>query len=174
MRGKRVGPKMPPRCGTRNRSRGLSRAAEGLPSERRGTSFRSVRALLLSLAFLALPVATLGAQGSAPPTYTDSQAVRGREWFESVCMSCHPSAAMSSADFKIRWGGLLARDLYDIISNTMPQLEPGSLSRRTYVDIIAYLMQLNGIPAGSTPLTADTTSLLATRLHFGAPTSNPR
>jgi mono/diheme cytochrome c family protein len=134
-----------------------------------------VRALLLSLAFLcAIPVAELRAQGSAPPTYTDSQAVRGKEWFESVCMSCHPSAAMSSADFKIRWGGLLARDLYDIISNTMPQLEPGSLSRRTYVDIIAYLMQLNGIPAGTTPLTADSTSLLATRLHFGAPTSSPR
>ena len=149
---------MPPRCGTRNRARGLSRDADGLPSERRGTSFRSVRAFLLSLAFLALPVAALGAQGSVPLTYTDSQAVRGREWFASVCLSCHPSADMSSADFKIRWGGLMARDLYEIISNTMPQLEPGSLSRRTYVDIIAYLMQLNGIPAGTTPLTADTTS----------------
>lgn len=138
-------------------------------------SFRSVRAPLLSLAFAtALPFAALTAQGGVPPTYTDSQAVRGREWFEATCLSCHPSAAMSSPDFKIRWGGLLARDLYDIISNTMPQLEPGSLTRRTYVDIIAYLMQLNGIPAGSTPLTADSTSLLATRLHFGPPTPSPR
>lgn len=130
--------------------------------------------LFFTVLVCAISAAELGAQAGAPPTYTDSQAVRGREWFESVCLSCHPSADVSSADFKIRWGGLLARDLYDIISNTMPQLEPGSLSRRTYVDIIAYLMQLNGIPSGTTPLTADTTSLLATRLHFGAPTSSPR
>lgn len=150
-------------------------ASIGLPSAPQGTSFRSVRALLPTLALLAtLPAANLGAQASVPPTYTDSQAVRGKEWFESACMSCHPSAAMSSADFKIRWGGLVAHDLFDIISNTMPQLEPGSLSRRTYVDIIAYLMQLNGIPSGTTPLTADSTSLLATRLHFSAPTSSPR
>ncbi len=142
---------------------------------RQRTSFRSVRALLLSLALACpLPLATLRAQGNVPPTYTDSQALRGRDWFESACLSCHPSAAMSSPDFKIRWGGLLARDLYEIISTTMPQLEPGSLSRRTYVDIIAYLMQLNGIPAGTTPLTADSASLVATRLHFGAPTSSPR
>jgi mono/diheme cytochrome c family protein len=141
-------------------------------------SFRPVRFLALALAFAVAAPTALTAQeaapGTPPPTYTDSQAVRGQQWFEASCQACHPTRDMSSADFKVRWGGLMARDLYEIISNTMPQLEPGSLSRRTYVDIVAYLMQLNGIPAGSAPLTTDSTRLATTRLHFGAPTSAPR
>lgn len=135
-----------------------------------------MRSLALAFAFVAaVGVPTrLAAQTAAPPTYTDSQAVRGQQWFEASCQACHPTRDMASADFKVRWGGLMARDLYEIISNTMPQLEPGSLSRRTYVDIVAYLMQLNGIPAGTVPLTTDSTRLATTRLHFGAPTSAPR
>lgn len=106
-------------------------------------------------------------------TYTDSQAVRGQRWFEYSCVSCHPTQDMSSADFKVRWGGLTAQDLYRIISTTMPQNEPGTLSARAYADVVSYLMKINGIPAGPLALTTDSSSLTAARLHFGAP-SSPR
>jgi S-disulfanyl-L-cysteine oxidoreductase SoxD len=102
-----------------------------------------------------------------PQTYTDSQAVRGQQWFAAMCQQCHPTQDMGSPDFKVRWGGLTALDLYTIISTTMPQEEPGSLSRRAYADIVAYLMQLNGLPPGPTPLTPDSTALTAARLSFG-------
>lgn len=105
------------------------------------------------------------------PTYTDSQAVRGQRWFEYSCVSCHPTRDMASPDFKVRWGGLRALDLYTIIATTMPQNEPGTLSARAYADVVAYLMKINGIPAGNVALTTDSTSLTAARLHFGAPTA---
>lgn len=123
---------------------------------------------------VAMPPTTVSAQSEAPPTYTDSQAVRGGQWFAARCQSCHPSRDMSSPDFKVRWGGLTALDLYRIISTTMPQNEPGTLSRRAYADIVAYLMQLNGIQAGSIPLAADSTALAAARLSFVSTPSSTR
>lgn len=120
---------------------------------------------------LAVPAASAGAQSSAvpaaPPTYTDSQATRGQLWYESQCASCHPSRDMSSADFQLKWQGRTAWDLFDRISNTMPQVAPGSLSRRTYTDIVAYLLRINGVRAGSSTLAADTTQLRALPLSFG-------
>ncbi|MBX3132295.1 MAG: cytochrome c [Gemmatimonadaceae bacterium] len=107
-----------------------------------------------------------------PAIQTDSQVARGREWYVSQCQSCHPSEDMSSADFKTRWSGQRAYDLFDIISSTMPEEEPGTLTRRTYVDIVAYLMRLNGMPATPAPLADDDASLKAATLAFSTP-SNP-
>lgn len=54
----------------------------------------------------------------------------------------------------------------------MPLDAPGSLSRRTYADIVAYLMQLNGLPAGTAALAPDTLVLRRALLSFGdAPSS---
>lgn len=99
---------------------------------------------------------------SAPDTavYSDSQAARGRQWYESQCQRCHPADDMRSEDFKVKWNGQRALDLFAIISSTMPEEEPGTLTRNTYVDIVAYLMKLNGIAATAAPL-ADTEAALA-------------
>jgi mono/diheme cytochrome c family protein len=121
-----------------------------------------------------LAAASLGAQvaPAIAPTYSDSQAVRGRQWFESACQSCHEIKDMTSPDFKVKWSGRTAFDLFEIISTTMPEEEPGTLSQRTYVDIVAYLMQLNGIPAGTTALSFEQSVLSSTRLSF-APHAAP-
>ena len=43
----------------------------------------------------------------------------------------------------------------------MPREEPGSLKDETYIDILAYLLQQNGMPAGKTELKADSAQLKA-------------
>lgn len=116
-------------------------------------------------AVFAVP-AVAEAQDEMRPTYSDSQAVRGRLWFQSACQSCHELTDMASADFKVKWGGRTAFDLFEIIATTMPQAEPGTLSARSYVDIVAYLMQLNGMPAGTTALSVQQAALASTRLTF--------
>lgn len=73
---------------------------------------------------------------------------------------------MASADFKVKWGGRTAFDLFEIIATTMPQAEPGTLSARSYVDIVAYLMQLNGMPAGTSALSVEQSALASARLEF--------
>jgi mono/diheme cytochrome c family protein len=118
-----------------------------------------------ALLLLSMP-STTEAQGPLPLTYSDSQAVRGRQWFESACQSCHEVKDMTSPDFKVKWAGRTAFDLFEIISTTMPEEEPGTLAHRTYVDIVAYLMQLNGIPAGTTALAAEQSALSSARLTF--------
>jgi hypothetical protein len=37
----------------------------------------------------------------------------------------------------------------------MPANAPGSLSKTQYLDILAYILEVNGYPAGSQQLTAD-------------------
>ena len=37
----------------------------------------------------------------------------------------------------------------------MPNDKPGKLSRGQYAEIVAYLLELNGFPAGKTPLPSD-------------------
>lgn len=118
-----------------------------------------------ALALLGAPRPS-GAQRALAPTYSDSQAVRGRQWFESACQSCHETKDMSSPDFKVKWAGRTAFDLFEIISTTMPEEEPGTLTQRTYIDIVAYLMQLNGVPAGATALAGEPSALASTRLTF--------
>jgi mono/diheme cytochrome c family protein len=134
---------------------------------------RLPRLLSVGAAVLVLAVpAAVEAQQALPPTYSDSQAVRGRQWFESVCQACHEIKDMTSPDFKVKWAGRTAFDLFEIISTTMPEEEPGTLTQRTYVDIVAYLMQLNGIPAGTTALSAEQSALSSARLTF-APHATP-
>lgn len=133
----------------------------------------SVVIALLSSA-LAACAPTTATPAPAQRTFTDSQATRGLGWFDATCLSCHLVHEVSSAEFKFRWGGRSALDLYDRISTTMPEDAPGTLSRRAYTDIVSYLMQINGLPAGTVPLTADSLALASVRLSFRTNSPDPR
>jgi len=42
--------------------------------------------------------------------------------------------------------------MLDVIANTMPQSDPGSLKPDEYSAVTAYILQQNGYPAGSAAL----------------------
>ena len=46
----------------------------------------------------------------------------------------------------------LTAGLLDVIANTMPQSDPGSLKPAEYAAVTAYIMQQNGYPAGTAAL----------------------
>jgi hypothetical protein len=50
-------------------------------------------------------------------------------------------------------------DLYTYIKETMPRTDPNSLAPKEYADILAFLLSLNGMPAGRSELPADTATL---------------
>ena len=134
-----------------------------------------MRAMLCALLCALVPVSALGAQdtaGTAPGVYSDSQATRGGQWYASACAACHPGQALAGPDFQLKWSGRTALDLFDRVRNSMPLDAPGSLSRRTYTDIVAYLMRLNGLPAGTTALAPDTLVLRSALLSFDATPSS--
>lgn len=72
------------------------------------------------------------------------QARRGENAFVSACTACHASGEFSDTSFRRRWENRTAEDLFDLTSATMPEDAPNSLPAERYVDIIAYILTLNG------------------------------
>jgi mono/diheme cytochrome c family protein len=92
----------------------------------------------------------------------------GDQWFHAVCVSCHAVGVLTNADFRLKWNGMNAFDLFERIRSTMPASHPGSLTMGTYAAIVAYLMKLNGMSVGARVVTSDSTALAAIRLSFTA------
>ena len=85
--------------------------------------------------------------------FTAEQAERGQEGYKRTCAECHPLDWYQGATMK-PWDGAPLVNLYDVIATTMPQNNPGSLKRREYLDLLAYLLSLNDMPAGREELPA--------------------
>ena len=106
---------------------------------------------------------------SAEGVYAAAQAAAGRAVYEQKCARCHQSNLQGSFEapqlagesFLRFWGDLSPRDLYDRISGSMPPDED-ALADEAYVDVVAYLLQANGAPAGDAPLMATTAVAIGT------------
>jgi mono/diheme cytochrome c family protein len=124
---------------------------------------------------LALVVPSAGfdpRQGEPAPTrssmsgvYTAAQAARGEETYMSICVSCHPPATYTGAAFKTTWGGRPLSDLYTALNEKMPKNDPGSLSQDEYGQVLAWLLKINGNPAGKTELPAEIDALKQIRIE---------
>jgi quinoprotein glucose dehydrogenase len=79
--------------------------------------------------------------------YTAAQAARGRGLYEQKCENCHASR-MWGQD----WPEKTVFDVYDLVKNFMPEDDPGSLSSAETRDIVAYILQSNRLPNGTTEL----------------------
>jgi len=122
------------------------------------------RPLLLVSAVLCVAAAPLAiAQAAKPALYTDAQATAGAQIYVSSCAACHGSAlegvaapALKGAPFgeMAAAQSLTAATLLDVIANTMPQSDPGSLKPEEFAAVTAYILQQNGYPAGATALAA--------------------
>lgn len=105
-----------------------------------------------------------GASPSPTAFYTEEQARRGQRAFRQVCSDCHYTSEFKGPVFTDAWARRTARDLYRELRRTMPDDNPGGLPRQTYVDVMAYILELNGYPAGSDELPPDDEILGSFRL----------
>ena len=96
--------------------------------------------------------------------YTDAQADAGQRVFASQCAICHgdklegkvgPALAGQQFLSVSQFQELTAGFLYRTMSKQMPKNAPGSLSKTEYLDVLAYILKVNGYPAGPKQLTAD-------------------
>ena len=113
--------------------------------------------------FAAMLVTILSAQAPAAKTtkqgvYSAPQAARGEQTYMSTCVSCHPPATYKGAVF-LNWQGRSLGDLLAFLSEKMPKNDPGSLSAKEYTQVMAFLLKLNGMPAGRAELPADPAAL---------------
>lgn len=88
-------------------------------------------------------------------SFTDAQADRGREVFRGQCTECHASSEFSDSQFKFKWSRRHAGALYDLIQTQMPETAPGSLTDDETVDLVSYILRMNGFAPGAAELSAD-------------------
>lgn len=117
----------------------------------------------------------LGAQPAPRPAstgvYTEAQLARGKALHQANCISCHNSVAYRGAAFTQKWSGRSAFEFFQLISSTMPQNEPGVLAPEEYADLTAYVLWLNGFPAGATELKANDAELRTVRIDAATATT---
>ena len=84
------------------------------------------------------------------------------------CASCHTVASHIGPVFAAKWEGRPLWDLFRYVRESMPKSEPGGLSEREYLRVVAYLLKMNGMPAGAGELAADSVGLKQIRIEFHA------
>src|SRR5262252_6196522 len=101
-------------------------------------------------------------QNNAPKSiwdgvYTVAQAGRGKAEFDQTCSRCHNLALIGSErgpaikgdTFISHWEIATVADLFIKIRDTMPEGGPGTLNEDVKIDILSYILQQNGFPAGT-------------------------
>jgi mono/diheme cytochrome c family protein len=82
--------------------------------------------------------------------------------YQGRCATCHGEQltgglgpALAGESFLVVWGSLSLYDLFSKISRTMPDYAPGTLSGPQVADIVAFVLQTNQFPAGTTVLATE-------------------
>jgi hypothetical protein len=112
------------------------------------------------------PVAAQDMQSTMSGVYTAPQAARGEETYMGVCVACHPAGTYKAAGFRGNWKGRPLSDLFDQVREKMPKNDPASLSQQEYIQLVAYLLKINDVPAGETELPADNDVLRKIRIEM--------
>ena len=56
-------------------------------------------------------------------------------------------------------------DLFTLVQKSMPQDNPGSLEPQEYVDVLAFVLRSNQLPAGTSELSAEADQLKVIRIE---------
>ena len=129
------------------------------------------RGYVTALCAVGLLAATAPARGQAA-RYTASQATAGKVAYQNVCGSCHKAnlagafeaPELAGPNFLSLWGGHPASDLIDYIKAAMPPAGRKP-SDEAITDIVAYILQQNGMDAGDDALVPTAGGTLAGPAH---------
>jgi mono/diheme cytochrome c family protein len=121
---------------------------------------------LIFIACVAWLLALAGVDAQAPPriwqgVYTTVQAERGKAAYDTSCVRCHgadlggtSAPSLKGERFMDTWGGENLSRLFEKIRDTMPPLFGTFVSDDAKMDIVGYILQTNGYPAGKVELKA--------------------
>ena len=114
-------------------------------------------------------------------SYTATQADAGRVVFDRSCATCHmrdlsgafEAPELAGPNFQRAWGERPVGDLLDLISVSMPPGQGGSLGDEAYTNVVAFILQANGVPAGTQALVSGQETRVAAGARPGRPVSPP-
>jgi mono/diheme cytochrome c family protein len=113
--------------------------------------------------------------------YTTAQAERGRIVMQNHCGECHhedlsggEAPALAGSTFMVKWETHSVERLFHKIRDTMPTRGSTDVSEQEKLDTVAYILQQNGFPAGSTELAETSPEFASIRLVPKGGPSAPR
>lgn len=104
------------------------------------------------------------AAGAELGYYHPDQVDPGYRVYDMHCAICHGYTLMSGemggppltgTFFYNYWNGKTVGDMLEYVRNNMPLGQPRSLSAAEYANVVAYILDYNGFPAGETRLEAE-------------------
>ena len=120
--------------------------------------------------FLLFLCATAAAQTSTREgVYTEQQAVAGGALYLRSCVECHgitlaggeAGPALVGGAFWQQWQNQSLAAFYQITASTMPVNNPNGFTPEQYADLVAFMLQQNGLPAGEENLPSVAENLVA-------------
>ena len=124
----------------------------------------SGKTFCLAITLLLVNAASVAQSGDSiwSGVFTAQQAARGAADYSTNCASCHSvdlrgnsnTPSLLGMSFMFIWEDRSLGELYTKMRDEMPSDRPGSLSTRSYEDLLAYLLQSNQFPAGEKELKA--------------------
>ncbi len=82
--------------------------------------------------------------------YSKAQAKIGEKLYADHCLLCHDKKYFRPV--LKRWEGQPISVLFTVMSTSMPESNPGFLTEKEYIDILAYILSLSRYAAGDTEL----------------------
>jgi hypothetical protein len=94
--------------------------------------------------------------------YSKVQADGAKAQFEKICAECHPFSdaekkkpkdiPLGGETFFQNWSGRSLGEMTSTITLTMPNVGSAVLSEEEALNLVAFILQKNGFPAGTKPL----------------------
>lgn len=95
-------------------------------------------------------VATADPRTVNDAVYSEAQAEIGEKLYADHCILCHDKKYFRPV--LKRWEGQPLSILFTVMSTSMPESNPGFLTEKEYVDILAYILSLSRYAPGDTEL----------------------
>jgi quinoprotein glucose dehydrogenase len=103
--------------------------------------------------------------------FTAGQAKDGAALYQTHCAECHGESlggvesapALTGVSFNSKWEGVPLGDLFERMRVSMPPGKVGSIPRPDYADILAFMLQRSGMPAGEAALGGEKAALSGIR-----------
>ena len=128
----------------------------------------------LSVLLLLLGALVADAQDASGPSiwsgvFTAAQAKRGDAAYQASCSGCHGSdlratdaeaVDLTGPALRAKWNGKILEERFETIRDTMPLGNANSLGDKTYMDILAFILQSNDFPPGNQELVPETAKVI--------------
>jgi mono/diheme cytochrome c family protein len=126
------------------------------------------------LVLLLLGALAAHAQDASGPSiwsgvFTAAQAQRGNDAYQASCSGCHGSDLRATngeavdlvgPGLRAKWNGKTLEDRFETIRDTMPLGSANTLGDKTYMDILAFILQFNDFPPGNQELGPETAKVI--------------